>query len=179
MTSSPRAKRIARIVKRPPVFRPLLEDDWPVLAVAFERGAFPELEGLPVEQLREHLERQGKELTAVEDVNPQFRAGRGIVALILVRFDGWTLEPELALFPWATRFNLLRGVVAFLRQMKRSSVVGVCVVRTKQSSHKFMERVAELKLLFRCGYIPQGYPDSPMWLFNISGKKRKAVSDAI
>jgi hypothetical protein len=98
----------------------------------------------------------------------------GIVGLIRTRFDGWKLEPELYKFPWATKFNVVRGMVAFLAEMKRAKTIGLCMIICGNPSIKFVERLMELKLLFRCGYIPNGYPDSPMWLFNISGKKQRS-----
>lgn len=171
-----RAERIDRLVKRKPVFRPIDDEDWPVIAVAYERGAFafqPDLSAMDLRQRLEAYEQQGYLLSVVEDENRHFRAGRGLVGLIKTRFDGWTVEPELFKFPWATKFNLVRGVTAFLLEMKRSKTIGVCVIACKDSSQKFIERMTELKLLFRCGFIPNGYPDSPMWLFNISGRQKR------
>ena len=172
-----RAKRIERLVKRKPTFRSIEESDWPIIAVAYERGAFDFEANLTAAQLRQHIEafaQQGYILSVVEDTNSNFRAGHGIVGLIKAKFNGWAVEPELYKFPWATRFNIVRGVVSFLLEMKRSKSIGVCMVECKDSSQKFIERMTELKLLFRCGFIPNGYPDSAMWLFNISGKKRIA-----
>lgn len=176
MTFSPRARRIARLTKKKPVFRPMTEDDLPVIAVAYERGAFPFDLNLSPPELREKLDQypqRGYELHVVEDANPHFRAGRGIVALVMVKYDGWSIEPELLKFPWATRFNVVRGLVAFLLEMKRSREIGVCVIRVRDSSKKILDRITELKLLFRCGYIPNGYHDGAMWLFNVAGKKQK------
>ena len=171
-----RAKRIERLVKRKPTFRAIEESDWPVIAVAYERGAFDFEMNLTAVQLRQHIEafvQQGYILSVVDDTNSNFRAGHGIVGLIKAKFNGWAVEPELYKFPWATRFNVVRGIVAFLLDMKRSKLIGVCVIVCKDSSQKFIERMTELKLLFRCGFIPNGYPDSSMWLFNISGKKQR------
>lgn len=177
MTSKlPRAKRIERLTKRPPIFRLIDDDDWPVIMVAYERGAFPFPAGMNAAELRSRIEavaQAGYHVSVAEDENENFRLRRGLVGLVMTQFDGWTLKPEVFAFPWATRFNLLRGVVSFLLEMKRSREVGVCVVSCKQSSFKLMERMTELKLLFRCGYIPNGYHDSALWLFNIAGKKQK------
>ncbi len=174
--NSPRAKRIDRITKHPPLFRLIGEDDWPIIAVAYERGAFPFPPGMNAQSLRSQIEdyaRRGYDLSVVEDENSNFRAGRGLVAMIVTKFDGWRIEPELFKFPWATKFNVVRGLVAFLLEMKRSRFIGVCRVECKESSKQFMERLTELKLLFRCGYIPNGYPDSALWSYNIAGKKQK------
>jgi hypothetical protein len=173
-----RAKRIERLVKRKPTFRAIEESDWPVIAVAYERGAFDFQRNLSAMDLRQRLEvyeQQGYLLSVVDDANSNFRAGHGLVGLIKTKFDGWAVEPELYKFPWATRFNVVRGVVAFLLDMKRSKMIGVCVVTCRDSSQKFIERMTELKLLFRCGFIPNGYPDSAMWLFNISGRQKRGT----
>ena len=80
-----RAKRIALLIKRKPTFRPIDESDWPVIAVAYERGAFDFEANLTAVQLRQHIEafvQQGYILSVVEDANSTFRAGRGIVGLI-------------------------------------------------------------------------------------------------
>lgn len=182
MTTSkpPRAKRIERLTKRKPVFRLIGEDDWPVIAVAYERGAaLPFEPGLGPVEMRarfDDLARQGYRLSAVEDENPNFRAGRGLVALVMAKYDNWTLSPELIKFPWATKFNVVRGLAAFLLEMKRSHVVGVTVLSCKDNSKKLLDRLSELKLIYRCGYIPNGYEDGPQWIWNLSGKK-KAVTD--
>ena len=174
--TTPRAKRIERLTKRPPIFRFITEDDWPIIAVAYERGAFPfspDMDAMALRHRIEYWERLGYKLTVVEDDNQNFRAGRGLVAMIVTKWDGWRVEPELFKFPWATKFNVVRGMVAYLLEMKRSRFIGVCRVECKESSKQFMERLTELKLLFRCGYIPNGYPDSALWSYNISGKKQK------
>ena len=147
-----------------------------MIMVAYSRGAFPFPAGMNAQALRSQIEgymRRGYDISVVEDENSNFRAGRGLVALIATRFDNWRIEPELFKFPWATKFNVVRGLVAFLLEMKRSRFIGVCRVECKESSKQFMERLTELKLLFRCGYIPNGYPDSALWSYNISGKKQK------
>lgn len=171
-----RFERISRIVKRKPVFRKIEDADWPIIAVAYERGAFPFRPGLSVMDLRqtfEGYENQGYLLSVIDDENRNFRAGRGLVGLIKTRFDGWSVEPELFKFPWATKFNVARGVTTFLLEMKRSKEIGVCRVACGASSVKFLERMNELKLVFRCGFVPNGYPDGAMWLFNVAGKKQK------
>lgn len=145
--------------------------------VAYERGAFPFPAGMSAQALRSRIEgftEAGYHVSLAEDENANYRSGRGLVGLVLTKYDDWSIRPEVFSFPWATRFNLLRGVASFLLEMKRSRKVGVCIVECKQSSFKLMERMAELKLLFRCGYIPNGYPDSALWSYNIAGKRQKA-----
>lgn len=161
---------------RPPIFRTIEDDDWPIIAVAYERGAFPFPPGMNAHDLRSRIEgyaQAGYHVSLAEDENANFRAGRGIVALVKTDFDGWMIRPELFKFPWATKFNLVRGLVAFLLEMKRSREVGVCVVQVKDSSKKLIDRFGELKLIYRCGYIPNGTPDSATWIYNISGKKQR------
>ena len=177
MTSKPpRAKRIKRLTKRPPIFRLIDEDDWPVIMVAYSRGAFPFPAGMNAQALRSQIEdyvRRGYDISVVEDENSNFRVGRGIVALIATKFDGWRIEPELFKFPWATKFNVVRGLVAFLLEMKRSRFIGVCLVNVKDTSKILFDRFGELKLIYRCGYVPNGTPDSATWIYNISGKKQR------
>ena len=56
MISMIRAKRIERLVKRKPTFRVIEETDWPVIAVAYDRGAFDFEKDLTAVQLRQHIE---------------------------------------------------------------------------------------------------------------------------
>ena len=172
-----RQKRIARFTQHRPVFRPLVAADWPVICVAYDRGAFDLPADLLPEVVKEavHSWERTHRLLIAEDKNTNFRSGRGPVALVKIRFDGWKSEPELIKFPWATKTNVVRGMVTFLLDMKRSKDMGVCLIACQESSAKFLLRMADLKLLFRCGYVPNGYCDSPMWMFNVSGRKQREV----
>ena len=173
----PRSKRLMRILKRRPVFRTLTDQDLPVMCVAYDRGAFDLPKGLLPESLAVVLRTwtNGNGLLVIEDESASFKAGRGPVGLVKTNYDGWQTTPQVIKFSWATKYNAVRAVTAYLADMKKSRDIGVCVVMCGKASLKLMERMAELKLLFRCGHVPNGFSDGPMDIFNISGRKKLKV----
>lgn len=166
-----RRQRIARILQRRPVFRALTDQDMPIMCVAHERGAFALPASTTPDELAARL-RSWDGVLVVDDENANFNAGKGPVALVKVSFDGWKLTPEVIKFPWATKQNLLRCTAAFLDDMKRSKDVGVCLVWCKETSLKLMDRMVDLRLIYRSGHVPNGFADSAMNIFNVSGRKR-------
>jgi hypothetical protein len=68
----------------------------------------------------------------VEDKTKQFAAGRGPVAAVCVAVDGAVIQPKAHVFKWASKKNILRGVVAFLQMIRYSKDVGACVIFDSQ-----------------------------------------------
>ena len=63
----------------------------------------------------------------VDDRNDVYPAGRGPVAVILVKSDGFIIRPIVDYFKWATRRNMLRATVAFFNWVRYSKDVSLCV----------------------------------------------------
>lgn len=76
----------------------------------------------------------------VEDKTRSFSAKRGPVGLIVVASDGEIIKPFAIAFEWATKRNLLRGVVGFFQFVKYSKDVTLCVVYGTQEEYKLLLR---------------------------------------
>lgn len=107
----------------------------------------------------------------VEDDSPAFKSGRGQVALVVVRSDGWIFEPAWVFFEWATPLNQLRTFVALFQMMRNQKDVGACMVRVLDKDKKMMERMKKYRVLFYRGRIPNGSANGDICLFSINGKK--------
>ena len=109
-------------------------------------------------------------LWIVEDDNANFRAGRGQVALVAIKADGWTFEPSAVVFKWATPKNVLRALVAFFQMMRYQKDVGVCVVKALERDFKTLNRMKAYGVLYFRGRIPAGSRDGDVFVFSINGK---------
>jgi len=136
------------------------------LWAAYTMGSFRFPPGLSQEEFQQRVLTgiAGLRNFLVEDRNRKFASGRGPVALISVAGDGFRIEPNVAIFKWASRRNILRGFVAFFQWVKSSSDVGVCEVRVPSRDAGILKRMAGYGVLF---------PKQREILFSISGKKRK------
>lgn len=108
----------------------------------------------------------------VEDDTKAFKSGRGQVALVAIRTDGWVYEPHVMFFKWATKRNVLRSAVAFFQMIRHQRDVGACVVKTNKKDFAFMKHMEKYGVLYMRGKIPNGTPDGDAFIFSIDGKKQ-------
>lgn len=107
-------------------------------------------------------------LWMIEDENKGFKAGRGVVAIVGIRSDGWRYCPTVNFFQWATPKNKLRCYVGFLQMIRYQKDVGVCVVESMDPS---FHRLKKYGVLYPRGRIPSGSPNGDVFLYSITGKK--------
>lgn len=109
-------------------------------------------------------------LWVVEDLHKGFKAGRGVVALIAIKTDGWVFEPAVTFFKWAGRRHVLRATVSFFHLMRNKSP-GVCLVRTLEKDFAYMKHMEKYGVLYLRGKIPSGSPKGHVFIFSIEGKR--------
>lgn len=106
-------------------------------------------------------------LWVIEDDNRSFKAGRGLVALIGIRSDGWLFQPTTFFFQWATPLNRLRSFVGFLQMVRHSKEIGACKIETPHN----LDRLKKYGVLYLRGRIPFGHPAGDLRVYSIGGKK--------
>lgn len=155
-----------------------LGDDMGVLWAAYKAKSFPLLgEGLDMAGFSKAIIAMASnlhEMAIVEDNSKAFGSGRGPVAIIGIRSDGWRHEPHIDYFKWATKRNILRVTVQFLQMARYSKEVGVLIVRSlKPTSGLFMRVAKDYGVLNFVGRIPNGTPRGDEYLFSMMGKKEQ------
>lgn len=160
--------------KSRPLVRPYESRDNGFLWAAYQNGAFDFQRDLTQEQFLLEI---GKQYGAfplvwiVEDESRHFRAGRGQIALVAIRTDGWTYEPHATFFPWARKRNVLRACVSFFQMVRYQKDIGCCLVRCDKEQSRFVNHMQKFGVLFPRGRIPFGNAKGDVWIFSINGKK--------
>lgn len=170
------ARRSSLFTKSRPLVRKYEEKDAGFLWAAYKTGSFDIPPGLTQEEfLLEVAKRYGKFtlLWIVEDDSRHFKAGRGQIAIVGVNTDGWSFEPQVLFFRWATPRNILRACVAFFQMIRHQKDVGVCVVKVLRKDMRLLKRMEKYGVLYLRGRVPCGHPKGDLWLFSIDGKKKK------
>lgn len=182
MKPAERRKRLFR--KSRPNIRPvvLMEDgkygyDMGILWAAYKAGSFPLVEDREMsnDDFARYIIAHAmtmSEMVIAEDECGAFSAGRGPVAVIGMRNDGWTLEPHVDFFRWASRRSILRVVVAFMQKVRYSKEVGVCVVKCLKDSRTLFRHASEdYGVLHQAGMIPKGSPRGDVLIYSAWGAK--------
>ena len=152
-------------------------EDMGVLWAAYKAGSFPLVDDQGLEpaqfgQLIVNLCAGLSDVVIAEDVSNQYAAGRGPVAFVGIRNDGWRYEPHVDFFAWATPRNVLRSTVAFLQFMRYHKDVGVCIVRSLPPHVPLFKRIEKYAVLNYVGKIFRGTPRGDEHMFSVAGKKR-------
>lgn len=148
------------------------EKDKGFLWAAYKHGSFDLAKDLAQEDFLVELARKFPHpiLWVVEDFHSGFKSGRGIIALIAIKTDGWVFEPSVMFFKWATKSHVLRASVSFFHLMRNKSP-GVCLVRTLEKDFAYMKHMEKYGVLYLRGKIPAGSPLGHVFIFSIEGKK--------
>jgi hypothetical protein len=160
--------------KSKPFVRPFEKSDLGVLWAAYQHGAFGIKPGLEQEAFTLEMAKLLQPfplLWVIEDDCKHFKKGRGQIALVGLRSDGWTFEPHPFFFPWARRKNVVRAVVNFFHMMWSKKDVGVCLVRCGAEQAGFLNHMKKFGVLYQRGRIPLGSPKGDVWIFSINGKR--------
>lgn len=83
----------------------------------------------------------------VEDDNSKYSSGRGPVAIILVKTDGFVIRPDVDYFKWASKRNVVRTTVAFFNWVRFSKDVSLCVFGSTPESKPLYWRMRELGIM--------------------------------
>lgn len=152
-------------------------EDMATLWAAYKLGSFPLMENQDMTQ-----DEFGKFIAAtcmglndavmVEDDSRSYSSGRGPVAFIGIRSDGWRVEPHVDYFKWATKRNILRTTVGFLQFIRYHKQVGVCVVRCLSPHVNLFKRASAYVVLSGPFRIVNGTPRGDEYMFTVAGKKR-------
>src|SRR5690606_21429257 len=139
MTPKQRREKLFKGTK--PRVRKIQEDDWKWLYGAY-RYPEPPKDEEDFHQFQCHA----AEVLAgyddayiIEDRHKKFRGNYGPIGLTPVMYNGWTLEPHVQWFPWATTLNRVRGTVAFLMFARYSNEIGVTVVKSLEEHKNFFK----------------------------------------
>lgn len=165
-------KRERLFRKSRPLIRKYEPADAGFLWAAYKNGSFPIPEGLSqTDFLKAMAEKFGSFnlVWIIEDDTKRLKAGRGQVALVGIKSDGWTYEPSAFFFKWATPKNVLRSMVGFFQMIRYQKDVGVCVVRSTE--FRTLNRMKSYGVLFLRGKIPSGDRKGDLFIFSIQGKK--------
>jgi hypothetical protein len=179
------AERRKRLFKKSrPYIRPvvLMEGDqygfdMGVLWAAYKAGSFPLVENrdMTADEFARYIIAHAltlSEMVIAEDDCKGFESGRGPVAVIGIRSDGWAVEPHVDFFAWATPRTILRVVVAFMQKMRYSKEVGVCVVRSLPDTNNLFRHVhRDYGVLHPVGMVAKGSPRGDVYLYSAWGAK--------
>ena len=153
------------------MLRPFVKEDLGWVWAAYTMGSF----GFPRELSQEELTARvlnglsGLVTFIVEDDNKKFKNGRGPVGMVSMATDGFLVEPNVAIFKWATKKNILRGFVAFFQWVKFSKDIGVCEFRVPSSRARILTRMKDYGVL---------YPKRNEILFRVAGRKPRKRAEA-
>jgi hypothetical protein len=147
-----------------------------ILWAAYKEGSFPELSSnMDKDALYAHMKASlgmYSSLMLVEDYNRRFKDHRGAVCLIKGMSDGWKFEPEAIWFSWATKLNILRGNVRFLKWMMHNKEIGVCTFQTSSDTKNLYDHVKKYGVLNYVGRIPGGQRIGDAYVWSLRGKLR-------
>lgn len=172
-----------RLLKNRPNVRPLqvltdggYSDDVKILWVAHKHSPFLGLpQDIPQDQFVMEILRVSEmaEFYVVDDSNQEY-SGRGVIALIAAKNDGWKIEPHVEFFPWATKRNVLRTCVAFFQMIRNSRKVGVCVIKSLKDSVNLFNHCIKYfppGVLWKVGRVPNGDQRGDEYIYSIKGRK--------
>lgn len=160
-----------------PLVRPFepIKDMW-VLWAAYDLGSFKTMpQGLTKAQFRDLVMTVAKAKSSclvIEDTTKHFKEGKGPVGFITIDNYGWRVEPQADFFMWATPRMILRCNVAFFQMVRYSKDIGVCLVRSLESTANLFKNVKKYGLLYEVGKIPHGTPNGDEYIFSINGLKK-------
>lgn len=169
-----KANRDRLFRKDRPFIRPFEEKDLGILWAAYKRGSFELPSGLDQTEFLETIApylRQWDSLFLIEDESGAYQSRRGAVGLVGVVTDGWTIEPHVEWFAWASSRNILRAAVAWFQKVRHDKHVGACLVRVKDRNEKFFTRLRKYGVLYYVGKVAGGYEGCDMVLYSVRGKK--------
>lgn len=136
---------------------------------------FTSHEELSQEEFREvmfsHLEQYARVYIS-EDVNHKFTGNIGPVGMFGAYFDGWTLEPHVEFFPWATQRNMIKSIVGFLMFQRFQPDIGCIRIHCSEERRELFKRLSKYVPIRVGGKIAGGRPDGPDFIFYVRGKRQ-------
>jgi hypothetical protein len=106
----------------------------------------------------------------IEDENKQYK-GVGPVGMGYVINDGWRYEPHVNFFPWATKRNILRGIVGALQWGRYKRTVGSILINSLIESKNLFDHVCKYGVLHYVGKMENGDERGDVYLYSVRGKR--------
>lgn len=125
-----------------------------ILWAAYQAKSFPHLGEVSQEEFANYVDELAQAhsvVWVVEDTNKAFKSGFGPVAIVTVDQQELTAVPIGKPFSWATLQNKLRCAVMVLQKLRRSSNVGVALVRVPESDKRFARALEKYGVLYWVG----------------------------
>ncbi|HZR02806.1 MAG TPA: hypothetical protein VFA81_06525 [Burkholderiales bacterium] len=172
-------ERRERLLKRDEPRLRMIEprDAW-VLYAAYDLGSFASMpKGLKPQELWTHVaawSQRHSSVLMVDANHKYFREKRGPVAMVTIDNLGWTIEPHIDFFFWATPRHRLAAAVAFLQMTKYAKEVGACFVRVGEAGAQMCDHIVERYDLLRpCGKVPNAREDGTEYHYYLKGRREK------
>lgn len=108
----------------------------------------------------------------IEDKNPKFKNEYGPIGLMLAVYNGWELEPHFEYFQWASKRNILKGVVAFLQMMRYDKTIGIVNVYSQKDSKNLFDHITEYGVLRFATKIPKGDIRGDRYIYYTHGRAK-------
>ena len=171
---TPKERRDRLFKDRKPIIRYFDAEDWKWMYGAYR---YPDPPGgqEDFEAFRNDAMQQLAQYTyafIAEDRNQRFKGKYGPVGIIPAMYNGWTLEPHVQWFPWATTMNKIRSSVAFMMFARYSPDIGITEIRSLKEHADFFKGLKDYAPIYFIRKIPYGDIRGDSYLFYIRGKKQ-------
>lgn len=129
-------------------------------------------ENLSQQEFADFLESttDGIDRFVVEDNNKEYN-GFGPVAVGYVVNNGWKYEPHIEFFPWATKKNIIRSVIAGLQYARYSRQIGCVLIHSLEISKNLFDHVCRYGVLHYVGKIVNGDERGDEYIYSVRGKR--------
>jgi hypothetical protein len=129
-------------------------------------------EEITQEEFAQYVEDAAKkgDLFVIEDENNQYD-GFGPVGMGFIMDNGWKYEPHINFFPWSTKKNILRSVVAGLQWARYSRKIGCILIHSLEESKNLFDHVCKYGVLHYVGKIVNGDERGDEYLYSVRGKR--------
>lgn len=147
-----------KVLKRGPVVRETIEDDFRWLWAAYKLGTWHDLlnEGLSREVFREAVVELVSQVQFDWILAVPMETGLRPVGMVFAdpRFGGNAIEPHVEWFPWATPRNKLECAIQFLKQIGKDVKIMLYI---EEQDDTFWHRVWQYKVLKKACKIHDCY----------------------
>lgn len=149
------------------VIRPYVDVDRAILYEAYKDGSFDMPEGMSYIEFIRFAEEKFSGYNSIWMVIDSEKP----IAVVVIRSDGYVIEPHVEFFNNATPAAILRSTTRFFQWVGTDDSVGACVVKCLDKSKGLFQKMCEYGMLLYVGKIPNGHPDGDEYLYCIDRRK--------
>lgn len=149
--------------------------DMGVLWAAYKTGSFPEMGELNQEEFAEtilDIAMGYNYVWMIDDHNKKFRDSYGPIGIVFAAGNSWEIEPHWQPFSWASKRNIIKGVVSFLQMMRYNKDVGIVTIYTHDDENNLFRHVRQYGVLEFACKIPQGDVRGNRYIYYTRGRKK-------